>query len=188
VRVIDEQGNERPRGELGEIAVCRTDVHGAPNPVFFVEYWNNPQATQDKFVDEWGLTGDQGRMDEDGYVWYQGRTDDVIKSAGYRIGPAEIEDCLLKHPAVGTAAVIGVPDEERGARIKACVVLRAGVSGSAALAEEIRAHVRARLAPYQCPKEIEFIDALPMTTTGKIQRRVLRERGRTPTSGEAVKE
>ena len=107
----------------------------------------------------------------------KGRTDDVIKSAGYRVGPAEIEDCLLKHPAVANAAVIGVPDEERGARIKACIVLRAGVAASDALAEQIRAHVRARLAPYQCPQEIEFIDALPMTTTGKIQRRVLRERG-----------
>ncbi len=114
--------------------------------------------------------------DEEGFYWYKGRTDDVIKSAGYRIGPAEIEDCLLKHAAVANAAVIGVPDDERGARIKACVVLRAGVPPSAALGEEIRAHVRARLAPYQCPKEIEFVDALPMTTTGKIQRRVLRAR------------
>ena len=147
------------------------------DPVVFLEYWNNPQATQAKFVQGWGRTGDVALRDEEGFYWYKGRTDDVIKSAGYRVGPAEIEDCLLKHPAVANAAVIGVPDEERGARIKACIVLRAGVPASAALGEEIRAHVRARLAPYQCPKEIEFIDALPMTTTGKIQRRVLRERG-----------
>jgi acetyl-CoA synthetase len=183
IALLDEAGEPVGPGEPGEIAVWREG-----DPVVFLEYWHNPGATRDKFVHGWGRTGDVAVCDEAGFYRYEGRTDDVIKSAGYRIGPAEIEDCLLKHPAVGTAAVIGVPDEERGARIKACVVLRAGVSGSAALAEEIRAHVRARLAPYQCPKEIEFIDALPMTTTGKIQRRVLRERGRTPTSGEAVKE
>jgi acetyl-CoA synthetase len=172
IALLDEAGEQIGPGEIGEIAVWRE-----ADPVVFLEYWNNPQATQAKFVHGWGRTGDVALRDEEGFYWYKGRTDDVIKSAGYRIGPAEIEDCLLKHPAVANVAVIGMPDEQRGARIKACIVLRAGVPVSDALGEELRAHVRARLAPYQCPKEFEFIDALPMTTTGKIQRRVLRERG-----------
>ncbi len=171
VAVIDEKGQEVKRGELGEIA-----VHRAGDPVFFLEYWKNPQATKDKFVGDWGLTGDQGKMDEDGYIWYQGRSDDVIKSAGYRIGPAEIESCLIKHPAVANAAVIGKPDEARGAIIKAYIVLQPGQAASAELEDDIRAHVRARLAPYEYPREIEFIDALPMTTTGKVQRKELRKR------------
>jgi acetyl-CoA synthetase len=104
VAVIDDQGGELPRGELGEIAVKKDH-----DPVFFLEYWKNPQATKDKFIGDWGCTGDQARMDEDGYLWYQGRSDDLIKSAGYRIGPAEIESCLVKHPAVLNAAVIGKP-------------------------------------------------------------------------------
>jgi len=171
VAIIDEQGNERPRGELGEIA-----VHRAGDPVFFLEYWKNPQATEEKFVGDWGLTGDQGKMDADGYLWYQGRTDDVIKSAGYRIGPAEIESCLVKHPAIANAAVIGKADEARGQIIKAFIVLQPGVTASAALEDEIRQHVRGRLAPYEYPREIAFIDALPMTTTGKVQRKELRKR------------
>jgi acetyl-CoA synthetase len=171
VAVIDERGNERPRGELGEIA-----VHRAADPVFFLEYWQNPEATRDKFVGDWGLTGDQGKMDEDGYLWYQGRTDDVIKSAGYRIGPAEIESCLVKHPAIANAAVIGKSDATRGQIVKAFIVLQPEVRASVALEEEIRQHVRGRLAPYEYPREIEFIDALPMTTTGKVQRKELRKR------------
>lgn len=175
VAVIDEQGNERARGELGEIAVHRV-CNGEPDPVFFLEYWKNPQATKDKFVGDWGLTGDQGKMDEDGYLWYQGRSDDVIKSSGYRIGPAEIENCLVKHPAVANAAVIGKPDATRGAVVKAFIVLQPGQQPSKALEEDIQKHVRGRLAPYEYPKEIEFIDALPMTTTGKVQRKELRKR------------
>jgi acetyl-CoA synthetase len=175
VAVIDENGNERPRGELGEIAVNRC-CNGEADPVFFLEYWKNPQATKDKFVGDWGLTGDQGKMDEDGYVWYQGRSDDVIKSAGYRIGPAEIESCLVKHPAVANAAVIGKPDATRGAIVKAFIVLQPGERPSKQLEEDIQRHVRGRLAPYEYPKEIEFIDALPMTTTGKVQRKELRKR------------
>ena len=175
VAVIDEQGNERPRGELGEIAVNRS-CNGEADPVFFLEYWKNPQATKDKFVGDWGLTGDQGKMDEDGYLWYQGRSDDVIKSAGYRIGPAEIESCLVKHPAVANAAVIGKPDATRGAIVKAFIVLQPGEKPSKQLEEDIQRHVRGRLAPYEYPKEIEFIDALPMTTTGKVQRKELRKR------------
>ena len=176
VRVIDAQGAEMPRGEPGEIAVCRTDVHGAADPVFFLEYWKNPQATREKFIGEWACTGDQGRMDEEGILWYQGRSDDVIKSAGYRIGPAEIENCLVKHPAVANAAVIGKADAARGQIVKAFIVLQPGESPSQALIEGIQQHVRGRLAPYEYPREIEFIDALPMTTTGKVQRKELRRR------------
>jgi acetyl-CoA synthetase len=175
VAIIDEQGNEAPRGELGEIAVHRR-FKDAADPVFFLEYWKNAKATREKYIGDWGCTGDQGRMDEDGYVWYQGRSDDVIKSAGYRIGPAEIESCLVKHPAVANAAVIGKADEARGQIVKAYIVLQPGQSASKALEEEIQQHVRGRLAPYEYPREIEFIDALPMTTTGKVQRKELRKR------------
>ena len=175
VAIIDEQGNEVPRGELGEIAVNRR-CNGVEDPVFFLEYWKNPQATKDKFIGDWGCTGDQGRMDEDGYIWYQGRSDDVIKSSGYRIGPAEIESCLVKHPAVLNAAVIGKPDPGRGQIVKAFIVLQPGQTASQGLIDDIQAHVRGRLAPYEYPKEIEFLDALPMTTTGKVQRKELRKR------------
>jgi acetyl-CoA synthetase len=171
VAIIDDKGNEVRRGELGEIAVRKN-----ADPVFFLEYWKNPEATKEKFVGDWGLTGDQGRMDEDGYIWYQGRSDDVIKSSGYRIGPAEIESCIVKHPAVANAAVIGKPDGARGQVVKAFVVLQPGFAKEEKLIEEIQAHVRGRLAPYEYPKEIEFIDALPMTTTGKVQRKELRKR------------
>jgi len=174
VAVIDDKGGELPRGELGEIAVHRT-FHDQHDPVFFLEYWKNPQATRDKFVGGWGTTGDQGKVDEEGYFWYQGRSDDVIKSAGYRIGPAEIESCLVKHRAVANAAVIGKADETRGAIVKAFIVLQPGHSPSETLKEEIQKHVRGRLAPYEYPREIEFIDALPMTTTGKVQRKELRK-------------
>jgi acetyl-CoA synthetase len=175
VAVIDDQGKELPRGELGEVAVNRSFNHQA-DPVFFLEYWKNDKATKEKFIGDWGCTGDQAKMDEDGYLWYQGRSDDMIKSAGYRIGPAEIESCLVKHPAVLNAAVIGKPDAARGAIVKAFIVLQPGTAPSPALIEEIQSHVRGRLAPYEYPREIEFIDALPMTTTGKVQRKELRMR------------
>ena len=171
VSIIGDDGQPLPHGTLGEIAVKREQ-----DPVFFLEYWKNPQATKDKFIGDWATTGDQGRMDEDGYLWYQGRSDDVIKSAGYRIGPAEIESCLVKHPAVANAAVIGKADETRGAIVKAFIVLQPGQEKSESLVEEIQKHVRGRLAPYEYPREIEFIDALPMTTTGKVQRKELRKR------------
>jgi acetyl-CoA synthetase len=171
VAVIDDLGKEVPRGELGEIAVHRGD-----DPVFFLEYWKNPEATREKFVGDWGCTGDQGRMDEDGYLWYQGRSDDVIKASGYRIGPAEIESCLVRHPAVANAAVIGKPDAARGQIVKAFIVLQPGHSASQGLIDEIQNYVRGRLAQYEYPREIEFIDALPMTTTGKVQRKELRKR------------
>jgi acetyl-CoA synthetase len=175
VAVIDDRGHELPRGELGEIAIQRS-CNGQPDPVFFLEYWKNQDATRDKFIGDWAVTGDQAKMDEDGYLWYQGRSDDVIKSAGYRIGPAEIESCLVKHRAVANAAVIGKPDATRGAIVKAFIVLQPGEAPSQALIEDIQSHVRGRLAPYEYPREIEFIDALPMTTTGKVQRKELRKR------------
>jgi acetyl-CoA synthetase len=174
VAVIDDKGNEARRGELGEIAVNRR-FNGQPDPVFFLEYWKNENATREKFIGDWGCTGDQAKMDEDGYLWYQGRSDDVIKSAGYRIGPAEIESCLVKHPAVLNAAVIGKPDATRGSIVKAFIVLQPGKLPSELLIEQIQEHVRGRLAPYEYPREIEFIEALPMTTTGKVQRKELRK-------------
>ena len=176
VALIDDDGNEVPAGEVGEIAVNRTDVHGDRDAVFFLGYWKNEAATDGKFTGDWCRTGDLAKRDEDGYYWYQGRADDMFKAAGYRIGPSEIENCLVKHPAVANAAVVPSPDAERGNVVKAFIVLTPGAQPSAALEEEIRAHVRGRLAPYEYPKEIEFIGELPMTTTGKVQRRVLRLR------------
>lgn len=180
VAVIDEQGRVCAPGELGEVAVHTRDAHGDPDPVFFLGYWNNTAATQTKFTgnpsDSWCRTGDLATQDADGYLWYQGRADDMFKAAGYRIGPGEIENCLVKHPAVANAAVVPKPDAERGALVKAFVVLAPGRVGDAALVAALQAHVRERLAPYEYPKEIEFIDTLPMTTTGKVQRRVLRLR------------
>jgi acetyl-CoA synthetase len=180
VAVIDDDGQPCAPGVVGEVAVHARDVHGHADPVFFLGYWNNEAATRAKFVgdpaDSWCRTGDLAHSDADGTLWYQGRADDMFKSAGYRIGPGEIENCLLKHPAVANAAVVPKPDAERGALVKAYVVLTEGVSGDAALVEALQAHVKGRLAPYEYPKEIEFIDALPMTTTGKVQRRVLRLR------------
>jgi len=175
VAVIDDRGQALPPNELGEIAVHRT-FNGQSDPVFFLQYWKNEKATREKFIGDWGCTGDQAKQDEDGYLWYQGRSDDVIKSAGYRIGPAEIESCLVKHPAVLNAAVIGKPDAARGAIVKAFVVLQPGFTPGESLVGEIQNHVRGRLAPYEYPREIEFIDALPMTTTGKVQRKELRKR------------
>jgi acetyl-CoA synthetase len=175
VAVVDENGTEVKPGELGEIAINRR-FKGQDDPVFFLRYWKNENATREKFIGDWGCTGDQAKADEDGYLWYQGRSDDVIKSSGYRIGPAEIESCLVKHPAVLNAAVIGKPDPARGAIVKAFIVLQPGQVGSDSLIDQIQDHVRGRLAPYEYPREIEFIDALPMTTTGKVQRKELRKR------------
>jgi acetyl-CoA synthetase len=178
VAVIDDEGREVPPGTSGDVAVHRRDVHGDLDPVFFLGYWRNDGATRAKFTgdpaDSWCRTGDTAVMDAQGYLWYQGRSDDVFKAAGYRIGPSEIENCLVKHPAVANAAVVPKPDAERGALVKAYVVLAPGHSGDAALVQALQQHVRGQLAPYEYPKEIEFIDALPMTTTGKVQRRVLR--------------
>jgi acetyl-CoA synthetase len=178
IAVIDDEGLECPRGTPGDVAVHRQDVHGHPDPVFFLGYWGNEAATRAKFTGDpagsWCRTGDTAVMDADGYLWYQGRSDDIFKAAGYRIGPSEIENCLVKHPAVANAVVVPKPDADRGAVVKAYVVLAAGFSGDDALVQSLQQHVRGQLAPYEYPKEIEFIDALPMTTTGKVQRRVLR--------------
>jgi acetyl-CoA synthetase len=172
------------------VAVHRRDVHDHLDPIFFLGYWQNETATLAKFTGDptnsWCRTGDLALCDADGYLWYQGRADDVFKSAGYRIGPSEIENCLVKHPAVANAAVVPKPDPERGAVVKAYVVLaqafaerraastQPATSFDPPLIADLQQHVKDRLAPYEYPKEIEFIDALPMTTTGKVQRRVLR--------------
>jgi acetyl-CoA synthetase len=178
VAVIDEEGKHVPCGQTGEVALHRTDLHGMPDPVFFLGYWNNPAATEAKFSGDWCRTGDLASVDADGYLWYQGRADDMFKAAGYRIGPSEIENCLIKHAAVANAAVVPKPDPERGNIVKAFVVRTANAKrdpqSTADLIAELQAHVRGKLAPYEYPKEIEFVDELPMTTTGKLQRRVLR--------------
>jgi acetyl-CoA synthetase len=176
VTLLDEAGCEVPPGEVGEIAVNGNWREGEPDPVFFLGYWRNDAATRSKFSGDWARTGDLAKRDADGYLWYMGRADDVFKSAGYRIGPSEIENCLVKHPAVANAAVVPSPDAERGNLVKAYIVLTPGHAPTPALADEIRQHVRSRLAPYEYPRLIEFIDALPMTTTGKVQRNVLRAR------------
>jgi acetyl-CoA synthetase len=180
VAVLDDDGRELPPGEPGEVAVHRRDVHGDPDPVFFLGYWNNPRATRAKFTgdpdDSWCRTGDTAVADAQGYLWYRGRSDDMFKSAGYRIGPSEIENCLVKHPAVANAAVVPKPDGERGALVKAYVVLAPGAVGNRSLVEVLQRHVRGKLAPYEYPKEIEFVAELPMTTTGKVQRKLLRAR------------
>ncbi len=178
VAVIDDAGKLCPVGVAGDVAVHQKDVHGKLDPIFFLGYWNNPLATAKKYTGKgstgWCRTGDMASMDADGYLWYQGRSDDMFKAAGYRIGPSEVENCLVKHPAVVNAAVVPKPDAERGALVKAYVVLAAGFQPSETLVAELQLHVRGKLAPYEYPKEIEFIEALPMTTTGKVQRRVLR--------------
>jgi acetyl-CoA synthetase len=142
--------------------------------VMFLEYWNNPAATQAKFAGDWLLTGDTGVMDEAGWIRFVGRDDDVITSAGYRIGPGEIEDCLLGHPAVRMAGVVGKPDAERTEIVKAYIVLKDGMAPSAALARDIQQHVKSRLAAHEYPREVVFVRDLPLTATGKIIRRELR--------------
>jgi acetyl-CoA synthetase len=181
VAIVDDSGNVLAADETGDVVVNRFDIHGDADPVFFLGYLNNDTATQAKYSGDWCRTGDMARMDSDGYLWYEGRSDDVIKSAGYRIGPAEVESCLIQHPAVAMAAVIGKPDAERGAIVKAFIVLSESFTTRDAaslrtLEEALAQHVRGRLAPYEYPKEFEFVAELPMTTTGKIQRKVLRER------------
>ena len=174
VAVIDDTGREVPHGTPGEVAVNRYDIHGFPDPVFFTGYWKNDAATASKYTGDWCRTGDEAIMDADGYLWYQGRADDMFKAAGYRIGPSEVENCLVKHAAVANAAVVPSPDPERGNVVKAFIVLTPGIKPSRELIDNIQKHVRGQLAPYEYPREIEFIDNLPMTTTGKVQRRVLR--------------
>ena len=149
-----------------------------PDPVMFLGYWRNEEATAAKFAGDWLLTGDLGIRDENGAFRFVGREDDVISSAGYRIGPGEIEECLMGHAAVAMAAAVGVPDPVRGEIVKAFVVLREGESAADRLAAALQAHVRERLSAHEYPRAVEFVDALPMTATGKIRRRDLRERER----------
>jgi acetyl-CoA synthetase len=170
VQVLDESAQEAPRGTLGEIAV-RADA-----PTAFLGYWRNPDATAAKLRDGWILTGDSGLQDDTGAFWYRARNDDVISSAGYRIGPGEIEACLVSHPAVRLAAAVGVPDAVRGEAVKAFVELSQGAVPSPELAADIQRHVRERLAAYLYPRQVEFVDSLPLTTTGKIRRTELRDR------------
>lgn len=167
--VVDEHGNPLGAGETGEIAVKKGD------PVMFLMYWENEPATRKKFAGDWLLTGDTGHYDEDGYFWFEGRTDDVITSAGYRIGPSEIEDCLLKHPAVSLSAVVGSPDEIRGDIVKAFIILKDGYADTPETAAEIQKFVKNRLAAHEYPREIEFVKELPMTVTGKVKRGDLRK-------------
>jgi acetyl-CoA synthetase len=170
VAVIRADGSPCGPGELGQIAIKR------PDPVMFVEYWGKPDATRDKFIGDWMTTGDQGVADAEGYVQFIGRDDDVITSAGYRIGPTEIEDCLIRHPAVALAAVVGKPDPVRTEIVKAFIVLKSGQAPSDALAADIKGFVRTRLSAHEYPREVAFIEHMPMTTTGKVIRRLLRER------------
>jgi acetyl-CoA synthetase len=170
VAVIREDGSRAEVGERGQIAVKR------PDPVMFLGYWNRPEATAEKFIGDWMTTGDQGVRDADGYIGFVGRDDDLITSSGYRIGPVEIEDCLIKHPAVALAGVIGKPDPVRTEIVCAFLVLKPGFEASVKLADEIRVFVRERLSAHEYPREIHFIDEMPLTTTGKVIRRVLRQK------------
>ena len=169
VAVIRPDGSRADVGELGQIAVRR------PDPVMFLEYWGRPEATAQKFIGDWMITGDQGTVDDEGYITFVGRDDDVITSSGYRIGPGEIEDCLIKHPAVALAAVVGKPDAVRTEIVKAFIVLKSGYQGSDALAGEVREFVKTKLSAHEYPREVSFIKEMPMTTTGKIIRRLLRD-------------
>ena len=170
VAVIRRDGAACAPGELGQVAVRR------PDPVMFLAYWGRPDATREKFIGDWMTTGDQGTVDDEGYIAFVGRDDDVITSSGYRIGPGEIEDCLIRHPAVALAAVIGKPDPVRTEIVKAFIVLKSDAAPTDALAAEIQNFVRTRLSAHEYPREVAFIAELPMTTTGKVIRRLLRER------------
>ena len=170
VAVIGPDGSVLKPGETGQIAVKR------PDPVMFLEYWGRPDATRAKFIGDWMTTGDQGVMDEDGYFTFVGRDDDVITSSGFRIGPGEIEDCLIGHPAVALAAAVGKPDPVRGEIVKAFIVLKKDCAPTDALAAEIQTYVKTRLSAHEYPREVAFIADMPMTTTGKVIRRLLRDK------------
>jgi acetyl-CoA synthetase len=171
VRIVNESGEELPLGTRGIIGVRQ------PNPCTMLEYWRNPEGTAKKYAGEFLLTGDLGIQDEDGYFWYVSREDDVITTAGYRVGPSEIEHTLMKHPAVAMSAVVGIPDPIRTESIKAWIVLRPGFAASDALAREIQDFVKVQLAAHEYPRFVQFTDTLPMTATGKVLRRELRALG-----------
>lgn len=170
VAIIDETGTELPTGEVGDIAVHRSMV------ALFKGYLNDQERTARAFRGEWYVTGDQGRMDEDGYIWFEGRADDIIISGGYTIGPFEVEDALVKHPLVAECAAVASPDPERGEIVKAYVVLKQGNEGSDELVRQLQEHVKQLTAPYKYPRKIEFVDELPKTTSGKIRRVELRQK------------
>ncbi|MFZ4806480.1 MAG: AMP-binding protein [Hyphomicrobiaceae bacterium] len=169
VEVVDDVGNVLAPGTPGIVAVRR------PDPVMFLEYWRRPEATAEKFRGDWCLLGDVATKDEDGYFWFRGRDDDIISSAGYRIGPGEVEECLTRHPAVALAGVVGSPDAIRGEVVAAFVVLRDGFTPSDTLATEIQAFVKNRLAAHEYPRKLRFIDEMPVTITGKVRRIDLRK-------------
>lgn len=169
VDVVDDTGHPLPAGAVGEVAIK------SPDPVMCLEYWKNPDATKEKYAGDWWLTGDLAKKDEDGYFWFVGRKDDLITSAGYRIGPAEIEDCIMKHPSVGMVAVVGSPDKVRTEVVKAFVILKPGIAPAPEIEEDIKSFVKVRLAAHEYPREVEFVDELPMTATGKIMRRELKK-------------
>jgi acetyl-CoA synthetase len=169
VSVIDDEGGPLDPGKVGEVAIRR------PDPVMMLGYWNNEEATEKKFVGDWLKTGDLASVDEEGFFHFVGRDDDIISSAGYRIGPAEIEDTLVEHRDVLMAAAVGKPDRLRGEVVKAFVILREGRSGSEELATELQNLVKDRLGAHEYPREVEFVRELPMTYSGKIQRKVLRQ-------------
>jgi acetyl-CoA synthetase len=171
VRIVNDKGEELPRGERGIIGVRQ------PCPCTMIEYWKNPDATAKKYAGEFLLTGDLGVQDEDGYFWYVSREDDVITTAGYRVGPSEIEHTLMKHPAVAMSAVVGIPDPIRTESIKAWIVLRPGFAASDELAREIQEFVKVQLAAHEYPRFVQFAETLPMTATGKVLRRELRALG-----------
>ncbi|MEE8266397.1 MAG: AMP-binding protein [Acidiferrobacterales bacterium] len=178
VAIIDELGNEQPDGEVGEIASWRPD-----DPTLFLGYWGSPGVPEKMRVGKWLRSGDLAVRDKGGYFWYEGRNDDLIKSAGYRIGPAEVEDALVKHPRVAEAAVVGCPDPERGSIVMAFVRLARGAKPSDALKRELQDFVKKNLAAYKYPREIEFVGSFPLTSSGKIRRNELRARAassRTP--------
>jgi acetyl-CoA synthetase len=169
VAIIDDDGSLLPPDEEGNIAVR------SPDPVMFLGYWNNPKATEEKFIGDWLVTGDRGIRDEEGFLHFFGRADDVITSAGYRIGPGEIEDCLIRHPAVASAGVVGVPDAMRTEIVTAFVSLRPGYDGNESLVADLQEHVRFRLGAHQYPRTVHFLTELPVTVTGKIMRQELRK-------------
>jgi acetyl-CoA synthetase len=168
-KLIDEDGQILKAGETGEIAVKGFD------PVMFLEYWNDPAATDKKFLGDWLRTGDYAKKDEEGYFWFVGRQDDIIESGGYRIGPGEIEDCLMKHPAVALVGVIGVPDPLRGEIVKAFIVPNEGVTVDPDLEEVLKQYVKTRLEAHAYPREIQFLKDMPKTSSGKILRQDLRK-------------
>lgn len=181
VEIINEDGRVVKRGELGEIAIK------GPDPVMFLEYWKNPLATKAKFIGEWLRTGDYGRQDENGHFWFSGRQDDIIESGGFRIGPGEVEACLMKHRAVALVGVIGIPDPIRGEIVKAFILPKEGVTPDKALEEGIKEHVKKRLEAHAYPREVTFLTEMPITKTGKILKNELRRMHETGLKGSGFK-